>query len=296
MEIYQLRSFLSVLRVGHLTRAAEQLHLTQSAVSKQIKALEDELGLTLFIRSPSGMTLTPAGKRLAPLAKRTVDAATELANLARSIQGHLTGTLRLGTIIDPESIRLGELLREMRQHHPQVEVVLEHGISGSVLQRVKAGELDACFYLGTVDDADLTVIRLSIETYLVAAPVGWRDRLTRSSWTELAAMPWIGTPAGSSQTALIDKVMKQHGLSRQTVVQADQESSMIELVNAGVGLCLVRERLAREIGPDMNIVFWAGDKLHCPLALVARSEHASNAHMAALFETTFNVWPSAVYQ
>jgi len=296
MEIYQLRSFIAVARTGHLTRAAEQLHLTQSAVSKQLKALEDELGVPLFDRSTSGMTLTSVGKRLMPLAKRAVDTVTELASLARSMQGHVTGKLKLGTIIDPESLRLGELLSEMQQHYPEVEIVLEHGISGSVLHRVKAGELDACFYLGTVDDPDLTVIQLSIESYVVAAPQAWKDRVTGSTWAELATMPWIGTPRGSSQTALIEKAMKHQGLSRRIVVEADQEASMIGLIHAGVGLCLIRERLALEIEPTTKIVLWTGDKLPCPLSLIVRNEGVSRPLTAVLVETTFSVWPSAVYQ
>ena len=78
MEIYQLRAFIAVARTGHMTRAAEQLHLTQSAVSKQLKALEEEFGASLFERTPSGMTLSAVGRRLMPLAKRTLEAATEL--------------------------------------------------------------------------------------------------------------------------------------------------------------------------------------------------------------------------
>src|SRR6185369_2621606 len=106
MEIYQLRAFVAVARTGHLTRAAEQLHLTQSAVSKQLKALEEQLGAPLFERSASGMTLSVVGKRLMPLAVRTLEAAAEITSTAKLLQGKLTGTLRLGTIIDPKSIRL----------------------------------------------------------------------------------------------------------------------------------------------------------------------------------------------
>ena len=77
MELYQLRSFAAVAEAGHLTRASEKLHISQPALSAQIKALEDELGVALFERTPSGMTLTTAGQRLLPEATKVVTAAGE---------------------------------------------------------------------------------------------------------------------------------------------------------------------------------------------------------------------------
>ena len=82
MEIYQLRTFLAVARLGSLTRAAEQMHISQPAVSKQLKALEEELGALLFDRLSFGMALTKAGETLLPHAERTLFEAVELLNTA----------------------------------------------------------------------------------------------------------------------------------------------------------------------------------------------------------------------
>lgn len=296
VEIYQLRAFIAVARTGHMTRAAERLHLTQSAVSKQLKSLEEELGAPLFERSASGMALSAAGKRLLPLARRTLDAATELMSAAKLIQGRVSGLLRLGTIIDPGSIRLGELLLEMQQHFPGIDVRLEHGISGTALQRVRSGELDASFFLGHIDDPELKVVQLSLESYVVAAPAAWRERVMGQGWSVLATLPWVGTPQASSQAAIMDKVMCERGLTHRTVVEADQEPSMIDLVHAGVGLCLVRERLALGVVAHKHIVLWDGDRIPCPLSMVLRAEDALRPLPAALLEALFRVWPAAVYQ
>src|SRR5260370_20757109 len=75
MELYQLRSFTAVAELGHLTRAAEKLHVSQPAMSAQIKALEDELGVALFERVPTGMILTAAGRPLLPQAAKVLAAA-----------------------------------------------------------------------------------------------------------------------------------------------------------------------------------------------------------------------------
>ena len=110
MEIYQLRTFLAVAQQRHLTQAAEQLHLSQPAVTAQIKALEEELGISLFDRVSSGVQLTDAGKRLLPDAEKVLGSARGLIDHARSMQGELRGRIRIGTLIVPARLRLGQWL------------------------------------------------------------------------------------------------------------------------------------------------------------------------------------------
>src|SRR3954469_5488715 len=121
MELYQLRSFAAVAELGHLTRAAERLHISQPAVSAQIKALEDELGVTLFDRVSSGMQLTSAGRHLLPAVEKVLDAATALRSRARALQGEVVGRMRVGTVSDPEFTRVGELLAQAVEAHPMLE-------------------------------------------------------------------------------------------------------------------------------------------------------------------------------
>src|SRR6187399_3066109 len=110
MELYQLRSFAAVAELGHLTRAAERLHVSQPAVSAQIKALEDELGVSLFERVSSGMVLTSAGRKLLPAAEKVLDAAQALRMRAKGLQGQIVGRARVGTVSDPGFTRIGEFL------------------------------------------------------------------------------------------------------------------------------------------------------------------------------------------
>ena len=110
MELYQLRSFAAVAESGHLTRAADRLHISQPALSAQIKALEDELGVALFERVSSGMVLTSAGRSLLPEAQKVVSAAQSLRSHARAIKGEVVGRARVGTVSDPEFVRVGEFL------------------------------------------------------------------------------------------------------------------------------------------------------------------------------------------
>jgi DNA-binding transcriptional LysR family regulator len=293
VELNQLRAFLCVARTGQLVRASEQLHLTQSALSKQIKSFEDELGVLLFVRTPAGMVLSGAGRRLLPLAARTVESAQEMASIATSMRGTVSGALRLGTIIDPESIRLGPLLAALLELHPHVDVSLVHGISGGVLQMLRERQVDSCFFLGTLKDAQVAVRQLAVEHYVVLGPVAWEEQLRSATWEDLAAMPWLATPPGSSQHGLVDQMFAERGLACRAVVEADQEASMIELIQSGVALGLMRERIALPALQDGQAVVWPGARLPCPLSLLYLRSDEDSAMLQALLEAAEVVWPAA---
>lgn len=292
MEIYQLRTFLTVARLSHMTRAAEQLHLTQSALSKQLKALEEELGVLLFERTSAGMTITRAGEQLLPPAERTLTSALELAGLAKGLRGETGGRLKLGTIIDPEYLRLGAVLGALMQYYPMIEIKLSHGISGWVLERVKgqSGELDCGFYLGRVDDANIEAVQLKVLRYVVVAPREWKAQIDAAGWAELAHMPWVGTPVHSSQHRLVKEMFAEHRLTTKVVIEADQEATMISLARTGVALCLMREELANAAFLRGEISIWSKTEQLCPLSFIYPKTHAQNALIAAFIRVLKEVW------
>lgn len=290
MEIYQLRTFLAVARQANLTRAADQLHLTQSAVSKQLRALEEELGVVLFDRLPSGTFLTASGKLLLPQAEQTLASAMALKNHASVLRGGVSATVRLGTIVDPESIRLGPFLGALLQYYPQVQVKLQHGISGRILEKLLSGEIDAGFYLGAVRASGVAHFHLETVVYEVIAPVEWADRIEGASWETIGKMPWVGTPAHSSQNRLVREMLSEHGYEPQFSVEADQEASMINLVSNGVGLCMMRESLAHAAAARGDVTVWNGVKRPCPLSFIHTSVSAGDPALQAMLRVLREVW------
>ena len=121
-----LRCFITVAREGTVSRAASILRLTQPAVSLQLKALEESTGLQLFNRTPGGFTLTEAGAALLPLAHKAVAAAQDFGTTAASLKDTQRRTLRVGTVLDPEFIRLGAFVRSLTR--------------GSSIRRTTSGE------------------------------------------------------------------------------------------------------------------------------------------------------------
>ena len=146
-RIQALRCFITVAREGTVSRAATLLHLTQPAVSLQLKGLEESTGLQLFNRTPGGFTLTEAGAALLPLAHRTISASADFRTAADSLRESLRATLRVGTILDPESIRLGPFVRSLATSSKKTEVFLRYGMSDDVLAQIGRGELDVGYYI-----------------------------------------------------------------------------------------------------------------------------------------------------
>src|SRR4029453_11801082 len=146
-RIQALRCFITVAREGTVSRAATLLHLTQPAVSLQLKGLEESTGLQLFNRTPGGFTLTEAGAALLPLAHRTVSASADFRTTAGSLRESLRGTLRVGTILDPESIRLGPFVRGLATSPQKPEAFLRYGMRDDVLAQSGRSELDVGYYV-----------------------------------------------------------------------------------------------------------------------------------------------------
>ena len=111
IDLRMLRALSAVAREGNVTRAAKQLHLTQPAISLQLKRLSLETGVPLFRRTAGGLELTRDGALLAAKADQVLAAAADFGQTARSLTAGLRGRLRIGTVVDPEFTRLGALLK-----------------------------------------------------------------------------------------------------------------------------------------------------------------------------------------
>jgi DNA-binding transcriptional LysR family regulator len=291
MDLTQLRAFVTVAREGNLTRAAERLHLTQPAVSLQIKALQAALDLQLFVRTPSGMALTEDGAKLLPYAERVMASVAEFRQGAESLHSTLFGSLSIGTILDPEFIRLGAFLKQLVETYPQLSTRLQHGMSGWVLQQVKAGELDVGFYLG-IPGKEFHYQILTSFSYNVLAPRGWKNRVSGKDWPALAKLPWIWSPPESAHNRLLTKTFAQYKASPNKVALVDQEPSMLDLVKSGVGLSLVRESIALREAHAHGLVIADAVSLATDLSFITLAKRKNEAIIAAVFGLLKNLWGS----
>jgi DNA-binding transcriptional LysR family regulator len=151
--------------------------------------------------------------------------------------------------------------------------------------------LDVGFYLGPVTDPDVASLPMCSLTYLIIAPPAWESRMQTATWADVAAMPWIGTPAGSSQNRLVRTMFADRGFTVHTVVEADQESSMVSMVRGGVGLATMRSDLAHDAKVRGEVCIWEGTTQECPLSLVFLTSRRDDLLVAACRKALFDVWP-----
>lgn len=224
---------------------------------------------------------------------------SEFRRIAGKRSGHISGKLRIGTIIDPEFIRLGQLLKLLRIEHPDIETELIHGVSGTVLERVTREQLDAAFYLCSPDDLDSTIetngnpiriVKLADFSYKVIAPVGWQDRIENADWPELAALPWIGTPEASAHNRLLAPIFRSQGITQNIVALVDQEASMLEMVRSGVGLSLCREGIAINQMQTAGLAVCAQVSVPCYLSLVTLKHRQDSPAISALLGLLQTIW------
>ncbi len=290
MEIYQLRTFAAVAEHGQLTRAGEALHVSQPAITAQIKALEDEFQVGLFARTSHGMRLTRAGENLLEHAESVLSAVQVLKNQAKALSGKVNGKLSIGTVADPEFIRLGALLNIMLERFPLVELDLHQRVSGQALEDVRNGTLNASFYFGELSNAKVTRLRLCDVVYRVAAPAAWKDTVEGANWAEIAALPWIMAPPVSTHNLLLQELFRNQGVEPTKVVEADQENILNSLIESGVGISLMREDQALAAQRASKIIIWGNEKPSTTLWLIFPTEQAQDAAIVALTDAISELW------
>src|SRR5205823_3292279 len=142
-------------------------------------------------------------------AENALAAVMALKNEAQALRGEIAGKLSIGTVSDPDFIRLGVSLNALVERLPLIEIELHHQVSGVALERVRDGALDASFYYGEVHGPSVAGLHLRKIGYCVAAPAAWKERVENADWNELAAQPWIVTPSVSTHNHLVRELFRE---------------------------------------------------------------------------------------
>src|SRR6266446_9207065 len=258
MDIRQIKAFVAIAETGTFTAGAARVHVTQAAISMQIRQLETETGAKLFIRAPRRVILTEAGEKLlerAYVILREHDAALqELAALTGAHRGRLRiGSASAMVTADP----LPQILRGLRESHPGVETSVVSGTSESLVKQVLAGELDAAFVSLPVEARGMQTELLN-EDYLVAI-ASPRHPLAKQkivSAYALAGEKLILGERGGNTRRLIDQFFAQAGVTLKISMELSRLSAIKRMVEEDMGVGIVPLQSVEEEVRKGSLVRW----------------------------------------
>jgi DNA-binding transcriptional LysR family regulator len=258
VEIRQLRAFVAIAESGTFTAGALRVHVTQAAISMQIRQLETEIGARVFVRAPRHVILTEAGEQLLRRARhilREHDAALdEIAELA----GAERGRLRIGSasaMVLTE--QLPAILRELRKQHPAAEIAVTSGTSEVLVDQILAGEVDIAFVSLPVDVRGIKTERLSDDQLVaIASP---RHKLAKqrtiSAYT-LAGERLILGERGGNTRRLIDQFFAQAGVTLRVAMELSRQQAIRRMVEEDMGVGIVPLQSVKDEVEKGKLIRW----------------------------------------
>jgi LysR family transcriptional regulator, hydrogen peroxide-inducible genes activator len=168
MTLTELRYIVAVARERHFGRAAETCFVSQPTLSVAVKKLEDKLGVQIFERGPTEVTVTPAGSLVIEQAQRVLEEAEKIKRIAKSSSDPLDGQLTLGVIFTIAPYLLPQLIPVLRKRAPKMPLMLEENYTASLTERLKRGDIDAAIVALPYSEPGITVTPLYDETFVVA--------------------------------------------------------------------------------------------------------------------------------
>lgn len=258
MEIRQLRAFVSIAELGTFTAGAQRVHVTQAAISMQIRQLENELGARLFVRAPRKVMLTEAGEQLLLRARQILrdhDAAIEeIADLA----GAERGRLRVGSASAMVTTDvLPKLLRDVRRQHSRADITVASGTSESLVQLILGGELDVAFVSLPVEARGINTERLNQDQLVaIASP---QHRLAKQKTIDaytLAGEKLILGERGGNTRRLIDQFFAQAGVTLHVAMELSRQQAIRRMVEEDMGIGIVPLHTVRDEVEKGRLVRW----------------------------------------
>lgn len=278
MELRQLEYFVAVAEEANFTRAAERVHISQSGVSAQIRALERELGAALIDRSGRTATLTTAGEAALTHARDILASADAVRQAVDDVSGLIRGRLAVGMVTGCTITPLFDALAAFHHAHPGIEIALLEDTSDRLAASVRGGALDlALMGAAGAPPPDLDSLTIVSEGLVAAVPPG--HPLARlgpagpagpALLAEVVAHPVVCLPIGTGVRAVFDESCAARGLTPDVAFQASAPDAVADLAVRGMGVAILSATMATDHVERLAAVPVADVDLPAVLALVWR--------------------------
>ena len=252
IENFRIRVFRAVAQHLNFSRAAEELLLTQPAVTQQIKTLEDELGIPLFDRGGGRIALTPGGATLLPFAQKMKLLGDEAIAAVAEAQGHRAGELCIGASQTIAQYLLPTLIAAFTKLNPKVQLIARSGNTDEVLELLVAGEIQLALIEGPEQRRDVHIEPFMEDHLVLVVPAahGWAD--SEINLSELEEEPLLMREFGSGSRRVVEQALATAGLRLKDLrirMEWDSTEGLLAAVEAGLGVAFasrwaVRNQLA----------------------------------------------------
>lgn len=274
MSIRDLKTFLAIAEAGSFTAAARSIYRTQSAVTAQMQALEERLGVPLFDRTSRPPTLTEAGRNFIP---RAADVVAEYERLFRDPDdANLQGHLRLAAVPSVITGLVPQALVMLRTRHPGLHIELVMGLSGDLVNRVRRNMLDVALISDPLEPGmELQWSPFLREPLALIAPI---TAETQSAEHLIATYPFICYTQRAWVWQLIERLIKRRRLHVHETMVLDSLEAIIAMVHAGLGVSIVPVRLIEPPGSlPVRRLTLPGAAMYRTLGLVEVPDHPKSA-------------------
>ena len=273
VSLRQVRSFLAVARVKSFTGAASVLHVTQPALTVQIRRLEEALGVTLFDRDTRSVELTRVARDLLPPFERALQDFDAAVGSARDIATQARGIVRLAALPSVAAGILPDAILQFRQQRPNVMFDLRDVIAGQVLTLVQSEQVDFGVMGGVIKAVDVETVFEAQDRLHVVYPKGHRvARLKKIKPVALSEFPLILMQRDTSVRAVVDAGFQAAGLIPKATCEAIYMMTAVGMVRAGLGLTILPGS-AREIRAEPGLLSKPIDdpRFTRPVSIIKRS-------------------------
>lgn len=289
MSDRRLQVFHTVAGVLSFTRASEILHMTQPAVTHQIRQLEEELNTRLFERSNNKISLTPAGEEVLAYADRIMALYEEMQQSVKAMTGDHTGLVTIGASTTIAEYLLPGLLGDFQQQFPNVQIRLRVANTGAVVAMVDDGSIDLGVVEGEVENQQLKVERCQEDELQLIVPPGHAlAALPDIAPASLTDYPFIYREGGSGTRSVIQSYFAHHGIDENVLNQPFELGSTEAIkgaVQAGVGISIVsKATVSKELALRQLVAIPLAPPLMRPFYFVRQTRKFKTHLMDELFQ------------
>ncbi|VVE40674.1 LysR family transcriptional regulator [Pandoraea terrigena] len=272
LNLRDIRAFIAVAQTGSFTRAAARLHLSQPALTVQIRRLEETVGVRLFDRNSRNVALTATGRELLPLLQKSLHDMEHVLIDARALGDGSSGTVRIACLPTFAASVLPELIQQVKVTVPCAGFHVRDAVAGVVETLVRNEEVDIGLTGGELSDAEVDVLYAGADHLVAVLPAGHAlARRKRVSLTDLASVPLVLTAQGTSVRAVVDSAFSSGGCTPEIACEPTYMMTAVAMVRAGLGVTILPAS-AREVRaePELRVRPIDHDAFVRPIALIKK--------------------------